>query len=581
MCRDNSHGGRRCPNDTSEARRLRRHNSEAMRKFAEQVQPQLTANPIAVIEEVPTLDISHVKAKIDELNGLREQLRELIEAPPAPAFLVVVNGEKVSFPNKTEGMKALLAAQEQKVILIGNDISELASMRSGISAEAIHDYVKTRGAELKDLIEATEKDPVLLKALDDANEEYTQLASQMRAKYGYDGKYSDRDVTAMLNHNKNTEDEAYGVDADALSAAYQTYQAAQSNLWRVKAPYLDEARTLLSTTGRGNPVITEMLGKQVAAYKEVLGEIREFGGELVVADNSDKARVKILQSIMDVYPTDWIESSNNRAPVRVKNSAGRAHYSDRRPQDKYTVKQKVSYIVKPVDWEPDPKNPTDFGFRRASEIAEEEEFSGISMRRYSSNSSQGTVWVGPRWEQFSAYRHNSRNGVPIGRGWVKQEIHEDGGNVREIWFKPVMERKLESTTIQAELTVSDGGSLLFPEGKGHSTAIHEFAHRIEASHGAFIPQMEEEFLKRRTTDAETQTRQKLTTLYKGKKEYARTDNFVNPYMGKEYPNPTHREVLSTGMEAVFGGNYGGLVGAGDTNPDHDMKHFILGLLASA
>jgi hypothetical protein len=50
-------------------------------------------------------------------------------------------------------------------------------------------------------------------------------------------------------------------------------------------------------------------------------------------------------------------------------------------------------------------------------------------------------------------------------------------------------------------------------------------------------------------------------------------------MGKEYTDG-YREVLSMGMEAIFSGSQGSLIGLGNFKPDPDMKNFIIGLLAT-
>lgn len=80
------------------------------------------------------------------------------------------------------------------------------------------------------------------------------------------------------------------------------------------------------------------------------------------------------------------------------------------------------------------------------------------------------------------------------------------------------------------------------------------------------------------------------------KETGYPDGFVVPYVGRVYdePEPTifsmfgpppepvgdAYEVLSVGMEAAFGGRYGGLQGHGRWKPDEDHRAFVLGVLAT-
>ena len=72
----------------------------------------------------------------------------------------------------------------------------------------------------------------------------------------------------------------------------------------------------------------------------------------------------------------------------------------------------------------------------------------------------------------------------------------------------------------------------------------------------------------------------------GRRELSTVDSFADAYMGKRYyrsngeENMRHYEVLSTGVEAIFHGEYGGLVGVGRVAADTDMRAFALGVLAT-
>lgn len=71
-------------------------------------------------------------------------------------------------------------------------------------------------------------------------------------------------------------------------------------------------------------------------------------------------------------------------------------------------------------------------------------------------------------------------------------------------------------------------------------------------------------------------------LYDATIEYARQADFMDVYVGREYVTSSHREVLSTGAEAMFHGNFGGFVGL-DENYKADLDHrgFVLGVFATA
>lgn len=97
--------------------------------------------------------------------------------------------------------------------------------------------------------------------------------------------------------------------------------------------------------------------------------------------------------------------------------------------------------------------------------------------------------------------------------------------------------------------------------------------------------LENEFLTRRTSivvDPQTGAteREKLVRLYAGTNELARPDHFASAYMGKHYDHG-HTEILSMGMESLFAGTHGGLIGVNAHDADPEMRNFILGTLATA
>lgn len=98
------------------------------------------------------------------------------------------------------------------------------------------------------------------------------------------------------------------------------------------------------------------------------------------------------------------------------------------------------------------------------------------------------------------------------------------------------------------------------------TAIHELGHRFERAVPA-IRDMEELFYKRRTAG------ERLEWLGSGysRSEVTRKDNFISPYMGKDYNNKAY-ELVSMGFQYAY------------TDPvklatDPDMQSWIYGILA--
>jgi hypothetical protein len=86
-----------------------------------------------------------------------------------------------------------------------------------------------------------------------------------------------------------------------------------------------------------------------------------------------------------------------------------------------------------------------------------------------------------------------------------------------------------------------------------------------------IKKLEKEFYNKRTQG------EALKWLGPGYKQTEKTrfDNFLSPYMGKDYGNKddSFYELLSMGLESVFAGSY-------DLAKDADYANFIYGIIAA-
>jgi len=127
----------------------------------------------------------------------------------------------------------------------------------------------------------------------------------------------------------------------------------------------------------------------------------------------------------------------------------------------------------------------------------------------------------------------------------------------------------------------------FPSIGGFSPSfIHEFTHRMEYVHvpeGARLAELEDMFLRRRTNagpHAKGPRQGKRRYKLGRKDEMTRPDDFADPYFGKEYEGLRAREILSTGIEAVFGNKFGNLMGMDGYKADPDHRAFVLGVLAT-
>ena len=122
-----------------------------------------------------------------------------------------------------------------------------------------------------------------------------------------------------------------------------------------------------------------------------------------------------------------------------------------------------------------------------------------------------------------------------------------------------------------------------------ATSLHELGHRMEH----VVPGlrlMARAHLVRRTTRADG-TREPLEDpLHNGESVFL-SSTFATYYQGRDYAyigdsrprltfHPKGTEIVSIGMQSLFGGTHSGFSGAGSSRQDVESRNFILGLLAT-
>lgn len=138
---------------------------------------------------------------------------------------------------------------------------------------------------------------------------------------------------------------------------------------------------------------------------------------------------------------------------------------------------------------------------------------------------------------------------------------------------------------------------------GVCDALHEYGHYQGAVRPG-LADVEGVFVARRTTDDDTGLRERLEPISAsarrnnapppltpeefaernakrtGREEWARSDQFMEVYAGREYHERGAHETFTTGMEALFAGRYGGLAGRGNRRDDPEHRAFVLGSLGT-
>lgn len=332
-------------------------------------------------------------------------------------------------------------------------------------------------------------------------------------------------------------------------------------------------RKLFESGLSSNENIRAKIETLTAGYREALSRVRNFGGELTTAPRSSVQGTAVLQAALVDYPSDWIKSSNNfSVPLLVTAGSVRAHYS---PQ-KISTPQTNKALTRSQEFD-------------ADEIHKIDNWRYHNWEKTEDLPDGSSVWSGPSWERVVT-ANLSFTGHPVFRPASKNGIKlrdADGDyippkNVVKVVSEADGQRSVTYIR-QAVAKVATGeskqvGKLQVETGENSANvAVHEFAHRIEHAN-SHLKTLQEAFLVRRTTD-EAGKREPLVRYQGRKSELVRGDQFASVYMGKIYVSG-HREVLSTGMEAIFHNSYGGLSGFDGKTRDDDMKNFVLGLLVS-
>jgi len=163
----------------------------------------------------------------------------------------------------------------------------------------------------------------------------------------------------------------------------------------------------------------------------------------------------------------------------------------------------------------------------------------------------------------------SQSWVPYSEQAVKDAIADVGRYFPSDWWK------LSNPAKIIGLLTSERGyynptkpaaSIALPPTGIRRLAIHELGHRFEHLVPGLLD-LQKQFYERRTAG------ELLLQLGKpyDSNELARFDQFIDPYMGKDYGGKSY-EIFSMGLEAMFAGSY-------DLANDPEYEAFILGVLS--
>jgi len=404
---------------------------------------------------------------------------------------------------------------------------------AGVTALQVQQSWEQRDAEIKARVdEASVQGKVLL-------EEY-----QAASKAIYSSRIALKEQGASDEEIAAEQDKRMEASREALTA-YNTYQV------KVLSPLA----TQYTAIHYGHDDQTKADHRRLSdGYLKALGEVRELGGETMNFNaRSTKAAAATFSEVAQIFPKSWIEASNARALPVAKIQKSRAHYSDGMHHEKKKKVRSSSLVI--LD---NGEVPED-SYRYSYEKVEGEE---------------QNLWRKLNFDTGTTRGHEHEKYVPPKGGWEFYE-HKNGTNY---WRKPRFRMELVSSEYAPEIKTNSLPELAAGKGPLFSVTAHELSHRWESSVPG-IKAMEDDFITRRTTTGGVRDKQ-VSLGGKMAKEKTRPDSFANAYIGKEYSDGS-REALSCGVEALFGGRYGGLIGTSGSKPDHEMRSFILGVMATA
>lgn len=547
---------RRCPSSGGEIRNARDRANYTLNKGAgitSAVDEKLTSAPESL------LPISLDKAAA----SVREDLHTAYHQSTGTNL-----GYSNYNPETYEGeVKLSWGEIEENVRNIGAALEDRANAIAGFTAEEAAERHLARSERVKNEI-----DPLYEKLRSRASERVKhQITMANRENPDADNSVLLAEMDALQVERANIQ-----AEADTLGAAI----AKECGLGDINPNEVNGAMRKIEQ-GTDPLTIADMrtLG---AARMEALREVREMGGVKVETnDNSNKRVTAVMEEVAEYYPSDWIRKSNELGNLKVKDTKGRAHYSSRASQKirKQMTDMRTGTLTEPPDDTNEWVRGVWTGSGWSNPIENPNAVENYAGNELPTDPNTRALWYRPAYKYRKAMRYysgESVEGTPP-RGWEEEfETLSDGTRIRV--FKQPRWRMTHGEFL-SELTVDrDKPASQWQETKGFGTALHEFAHRCEHANPTIF-QLEEEFLRRRTTKSDGE-REKLQPIYGDRRELSRFDSFADKYMGKEY-NDSYREVMSTGMEAVFAGAFGSISGLNNKTSDADMRAFILGVLATA
>lgn len=553
MCTDKEHGGKRCLNDTSAARRQRRKASQVRNKSQS---ASLTVGTTAESSTVPSSQFTEQVEILKKLIG---------SAPPAEV------------------------SQLDYDMYVEKKITEFG-MALGVEAERIADFTPE----------------ALNKEIENLDSLYSEVAARRRKNEQKANEFLDE-----LNEYEDRHELRHSWDVNQAVKRIKDYKNDEGQALISRAQeFVDEFAAVAEDSKAVDKIYNnERLrirnhysGKLTAAYQSLISGVRPVGGVVKYAPESDAEAVELVnRTVSKHYPTEWLQHHNEHSEVILRSAATRPNYnydSNDGGKDVEVAREKriefvfiSSSTVEGHDklmntinetFSDTPRTHFTFSSPTVQETFTKVFYSTTEEEIYDEEK-HGVIAENER--EAAGWEHR-----PSLASLIYLSTAESLEHAEKIATQPYWVRKSTTMTAPAKVLTlhNDEGlkkhQLPVPDVGNEKEAItyHEFGHRMEdVMPDKKLTRYEHAFLKRRTGKTEENFNQGMVTAL-GTDELYHNSDFVYRYTGRAYSNVDFTEVFTTGIEALYGGNLGGLVGNSNnySKPDLDHRGFVLGVLAT-
>lgn len=525
MCRGKNHGDRRCPHDTSEARKRRRRAAQGRELYNQPI----FLNP----DDQKVMNDDIAPRPFSELKKEAQLIGALLHAPI----------------DKDPAVQAEIDAKNELLVTrLGIELANEADRRAKFNPKSFdRKYQKMSKSFLA------------------VSEELTPVRSL----------YSESRALLMQAEGKGwPRQKNFVPNEEEVARLEKIHQEHEEKYKEVQKRWDEEDRR---DDERRKALVQNTMARLTKEYKSIIAEIRPVGGEFNNHElSSEDGRKTFQETVGKDYPSAWIKASNEAGPMVIVTNDERPSYNISKTfegDDAKGMKQNMEHTS--LIGEEDKVREK---IRLLSEDGDKITVKGSPFNIQGHDSTPILVARFPSRIPLDPTKDSTDStGKPVGEGWKYGHVLNDKFEVdgTKQWYR---QQGTGSGEIPA-ITISHSSH---PDAKSY--AYHEAIHRFEHTLGnGAMTRAETAFLNRR---ASVNGKPKpLIGISPSNdilgSEVAAEGGFIQIYAGRVYPDQQSKEIMSVGTEALFSGKHGGFLNIEKGNrEDKDHRGFVLGMFAT-